>query len=188
MSRSVPIGAGCCRIVASDPKGSPHNRNSQNMATSNRNGKIRTATASAEALQDANLSGAFAGLPAELQAALKAAQSRPTRARKAPTPRVAVTAAEQATLDAIGWRVPYVDANHTAKPQPRTRQNACKGDAAYSAAAQYLASGNTLKVTELAQLWIACGNDKKPFNALVQQIANRMQRTVKQDGIMISAA
>lgn len=153
-----------------------------------RNGEVRTVTVSPEALQDADLGSAATLLPAHLREALQTAQQaqqvRQDRAetRKIVRRRVTVTAAESAALEAIGWEAPFRTANYTAKPQKRDRFNTCKGAAVYNAAVAVLSSGQSLKVTELAMLWIASGGDKKPFNAIVQQISNRAQRVIEQQG------
>lgn len=158
-------------------------------ATTTRAGKVRTIKVAPEQLQDIDTAAPTLSLPAHLAAALQAAQaSQQRQTRKAPTPRVSLTPAELATLEAIGWKAPTVDAAYSAKPKPRTRANRCKGGAAYDAAAAILTAGQSLKLTELAALWLAAGGDAKPMNAILQQIANRAGRTIKQDGLTIAAA
>lgn len=155
-----------------------------------RNGKVRTIKVNPEQLQEIDAAAPTLTLPAHLAAALQAAtaaQQQRQQTRKAPTPRVSLTAAEQAAMEAIGWNAPTVDANHTANPQPRTRQNACKGAAAYEAAAAILTAGQTLTMPELAALWLAAGGGPKPYQAIAQQIANRAGRPIQQTGAMIAA-
>lgn len=157
-------------------------------ATTARASKVRTIKVAPEQLQDIDTAAPTLSLPAHLAAALQAAQaSQQRQIRKAPTPRVALTAAELATLERMGWVAPTVDASYSAAPQPRTRFNACKGAAAYTAAAAILTAGQSLRLTELAALWLAAGGDAKPFNAILQQVANRAGRTIKQDGATIAA-
>jgi hypothetical protein len=131
-------------------------------------------------------------LPDHLRAALLTAKAeadaRRQRTAKTRTPRVSVTADEAQGLAAMGWQPPYIDANLTVAPQPRQRYAACKGEAAYDAAAAILTADQTLKVTELAALWLAIDGKPKALNAILQQIANRAQRTIKQKGLTISAA
>lgn len=154
-----------------------------------RNGKVRTVKVAPEALVDVALAAPTLELPEHLRAALQIAQkSQQRQTRKAPTPRVSLTAAELATLERMGWAAPTVDAAYSAAPQPRTRFNACKGAAAYTAAAAILTAGQSLKLTELAALWLAAGGDAKPMNAILQQVANRAQRTIRQDGATIAVA
>lgn len=157
-------------------------------ATTARASKVRTIKVAPEQLQDIDTAAPTLSLPAHLQAALQAAQaSQQRQTRKAPTPRVSLTPAEQATLEAIGWKAPTVDASYSAAPQPRTRANRCKGGAAYTAAAAILTAGQSLRITELAALWLAAGGDAKPMNAILQQVANRAGRTIKQNGATIAA-
>lgn len=153
--------------------------------------RVRSVTVPPADLAQMDLSAATLTIPAHLAAALQtatAAQQQRQQTRKAPTPRVSFTAAERATLEAIGWNAPTVDANHTANPQPRTRQNACKGAAAYEAAAAILTAGQTISLPELAALWLAAGNGPKPYQAIAQQISNRAGRTIQQNGATIAAA
>lgn len=157
-------------------------------ATTTRAGKVRTVTIAPEALTDVDVAAPTLSLPAHLAAALQTAQQAQQRqTRKAPTPRVSLTPAEQATLEAIGWKAPTIDAAYSAAPQPRTRANRCKGGAAYDAAAAILTAGQSLKLTELAALWLAAGGEAKPMNAIIQQIANRAGRTIQQNGATIAA-
>ena len=157
--------------------------------TTTRASKVRTVKVTPEQLQEIDAAAPTLSLPAHLAAALQAAQaSQQRQTRKAPTPRVSLTPAELATLEAIGWKAPTVDAAYSATPQPRTRANRCKGGAAYDAAAAILTAGQSLKLTELAALWLAAGGDAKPMNAILQQIANRAGRTIQQDGLTIAAA
>jgi hypothetical protein len=130
-----------------------------------------------------------AALPDDIAQALAAQQQRQQQrqTRKTPTPRVAVTAAEAATLERMGWQPPYADANLTAKPKPAARRKACKGAAAYDTAAMLLTSGRTLKVAELAALWLASGGEARPLNAILQQVANRADRIIQQNGATIAA-
>ena len=194
-SRTVAIGARCCRIDASDGETrSLHNLKSQTMTTTTRKttttraSKVRTVKVAPEALADVDVAAPTLALPAHLAAALQTAQQAQQRqTRKAPTPRVSLTPAELATLERMGWTAPTVDASYSAAPQPRTRTNRCKGGAAYDAAAAILTAGQSLKLTELAALWLAAGGDAKPFNAILQQVANRAGRTIQQNGATIAA-
>lgn len=153
--------------------------------------KVRTITVPPADLAQMDLSAATLALPAHLQAALQTAQAeadaRRQRATKAPAMRVSLTAAQMAALAAANWKAPRTDANFTATPQPRTRTNACKGDAAYVVAVQVLQAG-PLHVADLAALWIAAGNQPRPLNGVAQQIANRAGQTVKQDGAILTLA
>lgn len=154
-----------------------------------RNGKVRTVKVDPAALATADLSAPISGLPAELAAALAAAQQaaaqRRTSAKKAPAARVSVAAHEAAALSAAGWKAPYVTASNQWKPQPRGRQNACKGDAAYGAALAIL-SQRPLSISELAALWIAAGNTPRPMAGVCQQISNRAQRALSQNAASLS--
>lgn len=152
-----------------------------------KNGPVRSVTVNPETLASMNLGAA---LPDDIAQVLAAQQQRQQQrqTRKAPTPRVSVTATEAATLERMGWHAPYVDADLTATPKPAARRKACKGAAAYDTAAALLTSGRTLKVTELAALWLAAGGDAKPLNAILQQVANRAERPIQQSGATISAA
>lgn len=142
-------------------------------------------------LDGVNLSAPTLALPAHLAAALQTAQAeadaRRQRATKAPAMRVSLTAAQMAALAAANWKAPRTDANLTATPQPRTRTNACKGDAAYVVAVQVLQAG-PLHVADLAALWVTAGNAPRPLNGVAQQIANRAGQTVKQDGAILTLA
>lgn len=153
--------------------------------------KVRTAQIDPAQLQEIDLTAPVLALPAHLAAALQTAQAeadaRRQRATKAPAMRVSLTAAQMAALAAAGWKAPRTDANLTATPKPRTRTNACKGDAAYVVAVQALQTG-PLHVADLAALWIAAGNAPRPLNGVAQQIANRAGRPVQQDGALISLA
>ena len=86
------------------------------------------------------------------------------------------------------WKAPKLSAAIDAHPQDRQRQNACQGDAAYAVCAQLLTSGQTLTVPALAALWIAAGNKPRPVGSVLQQIANRIGRTVTQRGALIAVA
>ena len=155
-----------------------------------RNGKVRTIQIPPADLAQLDLGAATLALPEHLRAALAtatAAQQQRQQTRKAPAPRVTLTAVELQAMEAMQWQAPTVDANHTANPQPRTRQNACKGAAAYEAAAAILTAGQTLTMPELAALWLAAGNGPKPYQAIAQQIANRAQKPIQQSGAMIAA-
>lgn len=154
-----------------------------------RNGKVRTIKVAPEALVDVALAAPTLELPEHLRAALQIAQkSQQRQIRKAPTPRVAMAAAELATLERMGWKAPLITADLTVTPKPAKRgRNACKGGAAYDAAAAILTAGQSLKITELAALWLAAGGDAKPMNAILQQISNRAARTLQQNGATIAA-
>lgn len=171
-----------------------NNNNARKSASSSarkpRNGPVRIAQVEPTTLENVNLSAPATALPPHLAAALAAAQSKASARRsaaKAPTPRVSVSPAEAQTLQAMGWQPPYVDADLTVAPKPRKRFAACKGETAYEAAAAILASQN-LTVCDLAALWLATGNQPKPLNAILQQVANRSQRKVCQDGAILTLA
>ena len=155
-----------------------------------RAGRVRVIKADPATLEGVNLSAPTLALPAHLAAALQAAQaSQPRKREKQATPRVPLTAAELATLERMGWSAPFTTADLTVTPKPAKRgRNACKGGAAYDAAAAILTAGQTLKVSELAALWLASGGDAKPLNALLQQVANRAGRKVQQDGALLMLA
>jgi hypothetical protein len=170
-----------------------NNNNARKPASSKpRASRVRVIKADPATLETVNLSSATQMLPDHLRAALLTAKAeadaRRQRAAKTRSPRVSVTADEAQGLAAMGWQPPYVDANLTVAPQPRQRYAACKGEAAYDAAAAILTADQTLKVTELAALWLAIDGKPKALNAILQQIANRAQRTIKQKGLTISAA
>jgi hypothetical protein len=154
-----------------------------------RNGKVRSITVPPEQLQEIDLSAPTLSLPAHLQAALQAAQaSQPQKRQKQATPRVAMTAAELAAVEAMGWKAPYVTADLTVTPKPAQRgRNACKGATAYAAAAAVLVAGQPLTVPDLAALWLATNGTPKPLNALLQQISNRAGRVLQQSGATIAA-
>lgn len=166
-----------------------NNNNTRKPASNKpRASRVRSVTVHPADLAQMDLGAATLALPAHLAAALQTAQQAQQRqTRKAPTPRVSLTPAELATLERMSWKAPAVDASHSAAPQPRTRANRCKGAAAYDAAAAILTTGQSLKITELAALWLAAGGEAKPFNAIMQQIANRAQRIIRQDGATIAA-
>jgi ribosomal protein S16 len=165
------------RTTTAAPAPAPRNR---------RNGPVRSVTVNPETLAGLDLAGA---LPDDIAQALAAQQQRQQQrqTRKAPTPRVSVTATEAAALERMGWHAPYVDANLTATPKPAARRKACKGAAAYDTAAALLTSGRTLKVAELAALWLASGGEPKPLNAILQQVSNRAERTIQQSGATLAA-
>lgn len=173
------------------PDRSPYHWHLKTMTRFNntaRASKVRTVKVAPEQLQEIDAAAPTLALPAHLAAALQTAQQAQQRqTRKAPTARVSLTAAELATLERMGWTAPTIDASYSATPQPRSRFNACKGAAAYTAAAAILTAGQTLTIAELAALWLAAGGDAKPFNAIAQQIANRAGRTIKQEGATIAA-
>jgi len=154
-----------------------------------RNGKVRTVKVAPEQLQEIAAAAPTLSLPAHLAAALQTAQaSQPQKRQKQATPRVALTAAELATLERMGWKAPYVTADLTVNPKPAQRgRNACRGAVAYDAAAAVLTAGHTLTVSDLATLWLTTGNPAKPLNALLQQISNRAGRTIQQNGATIAA-
>lgn len=155
-----------------------------------RNGKVRTIKVSPEQLQEIDVAAPVLALPAHLQAALATAQaSQPQKRQKQTTPRVALTAAEMAAVEAMGWKPPYVTADLTVTPKPAKRgRNTCRGGAAYDAAAAVLRAGHSLTVADLAALWLATGNPAKPLNALLQQISNRAGKTLQQNGATIATA
>ena len=172
------------------------------MATNNNNARkpasnkprashVRVIKADPATLEGVNLSAPTLALPAHLAAALQTAQAdadaRRQRATRAPAMRVSLTAAQMAALAAAGWKAPRADANLTAIPQPRQRQNACKGDAAYVVAVQALQTG-PLHVADLAALWVTAGNQPRPLNGVAQQLANRAGRKVRQDGAILTLA
>ena len=152
--------------------------------------RVRIIKADPATLDGVNLSAPVAALPPHLAAALKAAQaSQPRKREKQVTPRVSLTAAELLTLERMGWSAPFTTADLTVTPKPAKRgRNACKGGAAYDAAAAILTAGQSLKVPELAALWLASGGEAKPLNALLKQVANRAGRKVQQDGAILTLA
>lgn len=154
-----------------------------------RNSKVSAVTVTPEALQDANLSSAAAQLPDHLREALQAAKASQAKrqTRKAPTPRVKVTADEAQALESMGWKAPFIDAAHTSKPQDRTRLNTCQGSNVYDACAAVFCAGHTLTVPQLATLWQAEIGTKATLQAIMQQIANRAGRTIQQQGNTIGA-
>lgn len=169
-----------------------NNNNARKPATRTarpRASKVRTITVPPADLAQLDLNAATLALPEHLRAALATAQAsqRARQTRKTPTPRVALTAAELQAMDAMGWPAPAVDANHTAKPQPRKRLNTCRGGAAYDAVVAVLTAGKTVTMPELAALWLATGNPPKPYNAIAQQLANRANHVIRQNGATIAA-
>ena len=169
------------------------NNNSARKPASNkpRASRVRVIKADPATLEGVNLSAPTLALPAHLAAALKTAQAeadaRRQRATKTPAMRVSLTAAQMAALAAAGWKAPRTDANLTATPQPRQRQNACKGDAAYVVACAALQTG-PLHVADLAALWVAAGNAPRPLNGVAQQLANRANRKIQQNGAILTLA
>lgn len=167
------------------------NNNAKPRTAKPRASRVRVIKADPATLEGVNLSAPTLALPAHLAAALQTAQAeadaRRQRATKAPAMRVSLTAAQMAALAAAGWKAPRADANLTAAPQPRTRTNACRGDAAYTVAVQVLQAG-PLHVADLAALWIAAGNAPRPLNGVAQQLANRAGRTIKQNGATLTLA
>jgi hypothetical protein len=172
-----------------------------------KNGKVRTVTVPLDVLATASAAelatmalpapttpedkaAAAIALPDKLAAMLGRAkqQEEAKRAKHAKViePRVSVTPAQRAALDAAGWRAPKVSANFTCKAQDRTRSNPCKGGPVYTVAAQILTTGQTLHVADLAALWIAAGNAPKPLGAILKQVANRAGRGVIQSGATIT--
>jgi hypothetical protein len=172
------------------------------MATTNNNARkpasnkprasrVRVTQADPATLESVNLSAPILALPPHLAAALQTAQAdadaRRQRATKAPAMRVSLTAAQMAALAAAGWKAPRADANLTVTPEPRKRQNACKGDVAYVVACAALQAG-PLHVADLAALWVTAGNQPRPLNGVAQQLANRAGRKVQQDGALLMLA
>lgn len=165
------------------------NSNAKPRTAKPRASRVRTVTVPPADLAQMDLGAATLALPAHLAAALQTAQaSQPQKRQKQATPRVALTAAELATLERMGWKAPLITADLTVHPKPAQRgRNACKGGAAYDAAAAVLTAGHSLTVSDLAALWLATGNPAKPLNALLQQISNRAARTLQQSGATIAA-
>lgn len=135
-----------------------------------------------------DLADSAAGLlSADVLAMLAEAEAEEASARRVkrePVARVRLTPQQGQAMAAAGWAAPQVTANLTAEPQPRDRFNACKGGAAYRVALVMLAA-KPLHVADLAALWIGAGNRQRPLNGVLQQIANRAGRTVRQDGALI---
>jgi hypothetical protein len=167
-----------------------NNNNARKPASSKpRASRVRAITVPPADLAQVDLSAATLALPAHLAAALQTAQaSQPQKRQKQATPRVALTAAELATLERMGWKAPYTTADLTVTPKPAQRgRNACKGATAYDAAAAVLVAGQPLTVPDLAALWLATNGTPKPLNALLQQISNRAGRVLQQSGATIAA-
>lgn len=137
-------------------------------------------TAAAAALLNADML-------AMLQEAQEEIASEAAAAVREKVRRVRLTAQQSAAMAAAGWAAPAIDANYVATPEPRTRQNACKGAAAYRVAALMLRSG-PMHAADLAALWIGAGNNPRPINGVLQQLANRTGQTIRQDGALIAAA
>lgn len=130
------------------------------------------------------LDGDMLGMLAEAQAEEEAArQSR----KSEPIARVSLTPTEGAAMAALGWLAPRVDANLTVAPKPISRVNACKGGAAYRVALLMLSAG-PLHITKLAALWSAANGGRRPLNSILQQLANRAGRPIKQDAALITFA
>lgn len=168
-----------------------NNNNARKPASNKpRASRVRAVQVDPAQLAGVDLSAPALALPAHLAAALQAAQaSQPRKREKQATPRVSLTAAELATLERMGWSAPFTTADLTVAPKPAKRgRNACKGGAAYDAAAAILTAGQTLRVPDLAALWLASGGEAKPLNALLQQVANRANRKVQQEGAVLTLA
>lgn len=139
-------------------------------------------TAAAAALLNADMLAMLQEAEQEI-----ASQAAAAAARKEKTPRVPVTPQQGAALAAAGWVAPRIDANLTAEPESRTRLNVCKGAAAYRVAALLLQSG-PVHVADLAALWVGAGNQPRALNGVVQQLANRTGRSIKQEGAILTLA
>ena len=124
---------------------------------------------------------------ADLLAEAEAEEASARRIQREPIARVTLTPEQGAAMEAAGWKAPRVDANFTATPEPRQRQNACKGGAAYRVALTVL-QGSPMHAADLAALWIAAGNQPRPLNGILQQLANRAGRKVRQEGALLMLA
>ena len=124
---------------------------------------------------------------ADLLAEAEAEEASARRIQREPIARVTLTPEQGAAMEAAGWKAPRVDANFTATPEPRQRQNACKGGAAYRVALTVL-QGSPMHAADLAALWIAAGNQPRPLNGILRQLANRAGRKVRQEGALLMLA
>lgn len=124
---------------------------------------------------------------ADLLAEAEEEEASARRIQREPIARVTLTPEQSAAMAAAGWKAPRVDATYAATPEPRQRQNACKGGAAYRVALTIL-QGSPMHAADLAALWIAAGNQPRPLNGVLQQIANRSGRKVRQDGAILTLA
>ena len=124
---------------------------------------------------------------ADLLAEAEEEEASARRIQREPIARVTLTPEQSAAMAAAGWKAPRVDATYAATPEPRQRQNACKGGAAYRVALTVL-QGSPMHAADLAALWIAAGNQPRPLNGVLQQLANRAGRKVRQDGAILTLA
>lgn len=149
-----------------------------------KNGPVVTATINPDDADRPDIiAAAIAAAKAE---ALAKRQQRATKT--APVARVKLTAPQAEAMEAIGWKAPAVDAANTWKPEPRTRQNNCAGDAAYGAALAILKVHGALAVGDLAQVWEGCNLKPRALAGVCQQLANRAGRTVQQEGGTLTLA
>lgn len=121
---------------------------------------------------------------AELLANALVTKAKPARTA---APRVTLTAEAAQAFEAMGWSAPRVDATHQWQPQPRTRHNASKGAAAYTVTVAALQAG-PVRLSDVARLWLASGNDPKAVSAIAQQLANRAGVPIAQAGDLLQLA
>ena len=154
-----------------------------------KNGPVRIAQVEPDLLNDVDLGLPAALLPPELAAMLETATQAEAAARvkraKVAAPRVALTVEQAAALAHVGWKAPAVTAELIIKPQPRGRANACAAGPVYRVLGAMLPT-RPVHVAELAALWAAAGQKPRPAAAIMQQVANRLNRAICQDGALFA--
>ena len=126
----------------------------------------------------------LAALIADARSAMAA--DRPAAVKR---PRVSLSAADAAALDAVGWQTPYADASQVWRPigSTPTADRNCLLAPFYTVVGAALAVG-PVKLSDAARVLAATmggRENKRSIASLMQTLANRLQRGIRQDAAMI---
>jgi hypothetical protein len=122
---------------------------------------------------------ALAALIQSAQAAKAAAQAAKA-AKAAARERINLPSAAQAAADTLDWAVPYADSSELVNPEAKTRFNFCANSPLYDSIMHAIKANGGVEFGDIAQLYVALnsGDKIRTFSYILQQVSNRMGRTL----------
>lgn len=130
--------------------------------------------------------------PADLRAMVRqareaAAAERTTAARRE---RVSLPAESLAMLDTVGWAAPFANEAHVWDPKGAASERNCAMLPFYEIVGASLTVG-PVRIEDAAMVLLSCYDEgeevkRRAIGSLMQTLANRLQRSIKQDGAIFT--
>lgn len=88
-------------------------------------------------------------------------------------------------LNALGWKAPEVNYHREFLSEGTARCNSCAGAVAYAMLGIVLRKRGGIHLAEIARIWAKEGQKNRPYNSIVQTLANRMgKRLIMNEAII----